>query len=141
MPPESERIIFLILLDPYVWMNQYYYWWTLLGLLWPWRKKDEKFTWEWILSYDTHLLKKLSKQIDALSFDSLLLDFLTISYIAKTIFHQDNFLPCMVLNKHDKKSSRMQYNVLHLLSFQMEDFLLSCPIMLNIHVILTLLYV
>ena len=105
------------------------------------QKKGWEIHLEWILSNDTHLLKKLAKQIDALSFDSLMEVFSTVSHIDKTHFYQDDFLPCMVLNKHDKKASCMQYNVLYLLSFQMEDFLLSCPIMLDVHVILTLLYV
>ena len=104
------------------------------------KKKGWEIHLKWILSNDTHLLKKLAKQIDALSFDSLMQVFSTVSHIDKTNFYQDNFLPCMVINKHDKKTSCMQDNVLHLLSFQMRDFLLSCPIMFHVHAIYTLLY-
>ena len=69
------------------------------------KKKGREIHLEWNLSNDTHLLKKLVKQIDALSFDSVLQVLSTISNIDKTIFHQDNFLPCMVLNKHDMKAA------------------------------------
>ena len=93
------------------------------------KKKGWEIHLEWNLSNDTHLLKKLAKQIDALSFDSVLQLFSTVSYIDNTIFHRDNFLPCMEHNKHDMKASYTQYYVLHLLSFQTEDFSLSCPLM------------
>ena len=72
------------------------------------QKKGWEIHLEWILSNDTHLLKKLAKQIDALSFDSLMEVFSTVSHMDKTNFYQDNFLPCMVPNKHDQKASCMQ---------------------------------
>ena len=60
------------------------------------KKKGWEIHFEWNLSNDTHLLKKLAKQIDALSFDSVLQLFSTVSYIDNTIFHRDNFPPCIV---------------------------------------------
>ena len=72
------------------------------------QKKGWEIHLEWILSNDTHLLKKLAKQFDALSFDSLIQVFSTAGYRDKTNLYQDNFLPCMVPNKHDQKASCMQ---------------------------------
>ena len=135
MPPESERFIFSTPLDP---LRRDELILLLVNFIRPslaMQKKGWEIHLEWILSNDTHLLKKLAKQFDALSFDSLMEVFSTISHIDKTNFYQDNFLPCMVLNKNDKKASCMQFNVLHLLSFWIKDFLLSCPIMFDVHAI------